>query len=139
MKIFRRFFNRLMDALRGRPRDQAQENEAPEAPEAPEIPEPIVGQDLLGRDPRLAFLLDFATYANQLGDRTNGAIGWTSASLAEVRDFNRAGRERNILNRAFRMFLTRVTRFAPRAGPPRRRGFPEEYRGDSTRARRPRQ
>ena len=115
MKVFRRLFIRLMDALRGRPREQAPENEAPEAPEAPEIPEPILGLDLLGRDPRMAFMIEFATYANELGDQTNGAVGWTSASLAEVRDFNRAGRDRNILNRAFRMFLTRLTRFAPRA------------------------
>ena len=64
-----------MDALRGRPRDQAQENEAPEAPEAPEIPEPIVGQDLLGRDPRLAFLLDLQPTQISSGIEPTGPLG----------------------------------------------------------------
>ena len=128
--IISRLWRRIARAFRG----DAQQEEAPLA-----VPEPpILGLDPIRASPELGGLLEVALLAVELGDRTNGAVGWTSEAVARARDFARAHRSEDE-GRSFRLWASYFDRDRPEAeGPARRRPFPEEYRGESTRRQRPR-
>ena len=83
----------------------------------------LTPNDPIRSSPTLAPLLELAQLAVELGNRTNGAVGWTSESVGLARDFLRARPEEKA--RAFRLWVsqfdhaTQQPKVQPAAGPSR--------------------